>query len=62
MDAPVLHEALERNARDLAPDGIEAGEDHCLRRIVDDEIDAGGQLQRADVATFAADDPAFHVF
>ena len=42
--------------------GIEAGEDDRFRRVVDDEVDAGGQLQRADVASFAADDAALHVF
>src|SRR5205807_5823482 len=61
MDAAVLHEAFERNARDLAPDRIEAGEDDRFRRVVDDQVDAGGQLQRADVAAFAADDAALHV-
>src|SRR5207237_10523863 len=54
MNASVLHEALERNARDLAADRIEAGEDDGFRRVVDDEVDAGGQLERAAVATFAA--------
>ena len=62
MDAAVLHEALERDAGDLAADRIEAGEDDRFRRVVDDEVDAGGQLQRADVASFAADDAALHVF
>src|SRR5205085_9383850 len=61
VDASVLHEALERDAGDLAADGIEAGEDDRFGRVVDDEVDAGGQLQRADVAPFAADDAALHV-
>ena len=62
MDAAVLHQALERDARDLAADRIEAGEDDRFRRVVDDEVDAGGQLERADVASLAADDAALHVF
>src|SRR5205807_10151844 len=61
MDAAVLHETLERDAGDLAADRVEAGEDDRFRSVVDDEIDARGQLQRADVAPFAADDAAFHV-
>ena len=62
VNAPVLHQALERDACDLAADRIEAGEDHRFRRVIDDEVDAGGKLQRADVASFAADDPSLHVF
>src|SRR4029077_6557376 len=33
-----------------------------LPRVVDDQSGAGRQLQRANVAPFAADDPALHVF
>src|SRR5213078_1004569 len=62
MNAAVLHEALERNAGDLAADRIEAGEDDRFRRVVDDEVDAGGELERADVASLAANDAALHVF
>ena len=49
------------SARDLAPHRIEAGEDHRLGRVVDDDVDAGDDLERADVAALAADDPALHV-
>ena len=62
MNASVLHQPLQRDAGDLAPNGIETGEDHRFRRVVDDEIDAGGQLQSADVAPFAADDASLHIF
>src|SRR5256885_8473063 len=46
MDAAVLHQALEGDPGDLAADRIEAGEDDRFRRVVDDEVDAGGQLDR----------------
>src|ERR1043165_5244633 len=61
VNAAVLHEALERDARDLAADRVEAGEDDRLGRVVDDEVDAGGQLERANVAPLAADDAALPV-
>src|SRR5581483_5224744 len=61
MNASILHEALERDAGDLAADRIEAGENDRFRRVVDDEIDAGRQLERADVTAFASDDAALHV-
>src|SRR5690606_3218055 len=32
-----------------------------LGRVVDDDIDAGGLLERADVAALPPDDPAFHL-
>ena len=61
MDAAVLDEALERDAADLAADRVEAREDDCLRRVVDDQVDAGELLEGADVAALAADDAALHV-
>ena len=47
--------------RDLAADAVERREDDRVRRVVDDEVDAGQMLERADVAALAADDPALHV-
>ena len=61
MDAAVRNEALEREPRDLAPDGIEAREDDDFGRIVDDEFDAGRIFDGADVAPLAADDARLHV-
>ena len=61
MDAAVLEQLLERHAGDLAADAVEAGEDHRVRRVVDDEVDAGEVLEGADVAALAADDAALHV-
>ena len=61
MDAAVLDQLLERRARDLAAEAVEGREDDGLRRVVDDEVDAGEVLERADVAALAADDPALHV-
>ena len=61
MDAAVGQELLERAARDLAAVGIVGGDEHGLRGVVDDEVDARVQLERPDVAAFAADDAALHV-
>ena len=61
VDSPVLEQLLQRQLRDLAAHAVEGREDDGLRRVVDDEVDAGQVLERADVATFAADDPALHV-
>ena len=61
MDPPVLEQLLEREPGDLAPDAVEAGEHHRAGRVVDDEVDPGQVLERADVAALPADDPALHV-
>jgi hypothetical protein len=61
MDAPVLDQLDERQFRGLAADAVEGGEHDGLRRVVDDEVHAGQVLERADVASLAADDPPFHV-
>ena len=41
--------------------GSKRREDDRAGRVVDDQLDAGGGLERADVASFAADDPPLHV-
>ncbi len=61
VDAPVLDQLLERRPSDLPPEPVEGGEDDCLRRVVDDEVDACEVLERPDVATLSSDDPALHV-
>ena len=61
VDPSVLHQLLEREARSLPPDRIEAAEDHGLGGVVDDQVHAGRRLERPDVATLAADDPPLHV-
>src|SRR5689334_1132746 len=61
MDAAVRHELLEREPRDLASNRIEARHDDGVGRVVDDDVDTGGQLERANVAPLAADDPTLHL-
>ena len=61
VDAAVRQELRQRDAGDLAAHRVEAGERDGVRRVVDDEVDAGGQLEGADVAALAADDAALHV-
>ena len=58
---PSCEQLLERHAGDLAAHAVEAGQDDRVRRVVDDEVDAGEVLERADVAALAADDAALHV-
>jgi hypothetical protein len=61
VNPAVLDQLLERELRHLAPDPVEGREDDGLRRVVDDEIDAGEVLEGADIAALAADDAALHV-
>ena len=61
VDAAVQDELVQGHPGDLAPHRVEGGEDHGLRRVVDDQVDAGGLLQGADVAALAADDAALHL-
>ena len=49
MDATVLDELVERHAGGLAAKRVERGEHDRVRRVVDDEVDAGQVLERADV-------------
>ena len=61
MDAPVLDELGQRQARDLAAHRIEARQGHRVGRVVDDQVDTGCRFERADVAALAADDAALHL-
>ena len=61
VDAAVLEQFRERPPGHLAAHGVEGGDHDRLRRVVDDQVDAGGLLERADVPPLAADDPPLHV-
>ena len=61
MNAPVGDELFQGDAGDFPPHRIEAGQDHRFGRVVDDQVDAGLRLQRADVAAFPSDDAPLHV-
>src|SRR5699024_1869617 len=54
VDATVADQFTERQLGDLAPERIEAGQQHGLGRVVDDQVNAGQALEGADVAAFAA--------
>ncbi len=58
MDAPVSHKLVEGKTGDFAAHRVEAREDDGLGGVVDDDFDAGGSLERTDVASLAADDAA----
>ena len=61
VDAPVLDQLREGQLRHLAPNAVKRRKHDRLRRVVDDHVDPGEVLERADVAAFAADDPALHI-
>src|SRR2546429_303267 len=50
MDPPVLEELLQRQARDLAADTVEPGQEHGAGCVVDDEVDPGQGLEDPDVS------------
>ena len=61
VDAAVGHELVEGQAADLAADGVEGRDDDGLGGVIDDDLDAAGSLQGADVAALAADDATLHL-
>src|SRR5215472_12778081 len=61
MDAAVGDEPLQSDPGDLTPDRVVTRDHHRFGRIVDYDIDAGCRLDRADVASLAADDAPFHL-
>jgi hypothetical protein len=61
MDPAILDQGLERPAGDLAADRIEAGDDHGVWGVVDDDVHARGRLEGADVPPLAPDDAPLHL-
>src|SRR3712207_3213019 len=61
VDAAVLEQLFERDARDLATDAVEAREQDRCGRVVDDEVDSRQRLERPDVAALAPDDAALQL-
>jgi hypothetical protein len=59
MNPPVQNEPLHGFPSDLAPDGIESGQNNRIRSVINEHSDAGGGFKGANVPAFAADDPAF---
>src|SRR4249919_3313422 len=61
MNAAVGDQPLDGLLGDLPTVGIEARQDDGPWRIVDNQIDAGGELERPDVATLTADDASLEI-
>ena len=61
MDAAVGNQPFDGLLGDLAAIGIEARQDDRAGRVIDDEIDARGLFERADVAPLAADDASLQI-
>src|SRR5437773_1495320 len=60
VNATIGDQPLQGEPRDLTADGIEAGDDHRVRSVVDDHVHTRRRLESADVAALAADDAALH--
>ena len=61
VDAAVGDQFLQGDARHLAAQRLEGGDDDGLRRVVDDQVHARRRLQCADVAPLAADDAPLQI-
>ena len=61
VNAAVGDERVEGQAGDFPADHVEAADDDHARRVVNDQVHAGGLFEGADVATFSADDPPLHL-
>src|SRR5207248_907861 len=46
---------------DLPPQPVEGGQNDSVRRVVDDEVDAGQMLERPNVTSLPPDDATLHV-
>ena len=61
MDPSVADKLLERDARDLAANGVKAGNCNNIRRVINDEIDTGEGLDGSDVSALSTDDSTLHI-
>ena len=60
VDAPILHQLLERVLSHFTAQRIETRENDRFRGIVDNQVHAGQLLESPDVAALAPDDAALH--
>ncbi len=61
VDTAVGNQLLDCLLGDFAAVRIEPRKDDRARRVVDDQIDAGGQFECADIAPLASDDPSLEI-
>ena len=61
MNTTVVNQLFQSNAGNLAAHRIKAGNNNCLRSIVDNQVNAGQSFQSADIATLATDNAALHL-
>ena len=61
VNAAVPDQGLQRQTRGLSANGVERGNDHGLRRVVNNEVYPGQLLEGADIAAFSADNPPLHL-
>ena len=61
MDAPVENQPLHGFTGNLAPHGIEAGQDDRVGRVVDEHGNTGGGFEGPNVSSLSADDAPFDV-
>src|SRR5207302_1737938 len=61
MNPAVRNKLFKGDSGDLAANRIVAGDNHRFGSVVDNNIDPGGSLDRADVAALAPDYAPFHL-
>jgi hypothetical protein len=61
VDAAIGNQPPDRLPRNFAAVGVVRRQDDRAGRVIDDEVDARGELEGADVAAFAADDAPFQI-
>src|SRR5712692_9290597 len=60
VDAPIENELGQSQASYFTTHRIETGENNRLRRVIDDQVNAGGGLKCANIAPLTSDDTPLH--
>ena len=61
MDPAVINQSFQRNLRHLTSNRVKPRKDNRFRRVIDDHVNTGRRLDRADVPSFPAYDSSFHL-
>ena len=61
MDSTIGNQFFQRQSRDLPANGVEAGNDDGIRSVINDYVDARGELERANIPSFPANDASLHL-
>ncbi len=61
MDPTISNQLLQGNPGLLSSNWVKAGNHHCFRGIINDQVNPKLPFKRLDIPSFSTNDPSFHI-